>query len=304
MSQAYQPPAYAPNAPNDVPLMYAQVNDPATKMQRLKEVATKYELAGGAIAKLRRLERYDIVVIADDSSSMMNPAHEVSAADPFATPKTRWTELCERIVHIIEIATCLDPDGIDIYFLNGEPAMNVTDPNFAKTLFAVQPSGYTPMTACYKRVLNEKVRGGERPVLIIVATDGEPNRQKKNGTWVKDLDGFRKLLMTRDGENPERCPTTIMACTDSEHEMGWLNNLDDDVPNLDVVDDFQAERGEVLAKQGRGFPFSMGDYMVKTMIGPIDPLYDELDEKKLNKRQLAEYLGEPIPESNDCCIIL
>jgi len=286
----YQPPPFVPTT-----------NAAEDKMSRLKAIAAKYELAGGAVAKLRGLEKYDIIVMADDSSSMMNPAHDIPKNDPFAKAKTRWEELCERITNIIEIATCLDADGIDLYFLNREPAFNVTDPEYAKSLFVIPPNGYTPLSKTYQRILNEKVRGGERPCLIILATDGEPNRQLQNGTWVKDMKGFRSLLTNRDGINPERCPTTIMACTDSEHEIGWLNQLDDTVPSVDVIDDYQAEREEVLARQGRNFHFTQGDYIVKTLIGPIDKIYDELDEKRLNKWQLAEYLGEEIPPPDTCC---
>jgi len=295
------PPAYhgLPMAPQ-----YQTTQTVESKMNRLRKIAEKYELAGGAVAKLRQLEKYDIVVIADDSSSMQNPAHDINKNDPFANIPSRWEELRERIIQMAEIATCLDPDGIDIYFLNGAPAMNVTSVEYIKTLFAISPQGYTPLSACYKKVLDEKVRGGERPCIIIVATDGEPNKQLPNGSWVSDLTGFRDLLMRRDGLQSTRCPTTIMACTDSEHEIGWLNELDDSVPNIDVVDDYQAEKEEILEKQGRGFHFSMGDYIVKTLIGPIDPVYDTLDEKKLNKLQIAEYLGEdPPPESCPCVIL-
>jgi len=50
---------------------------PEEQLEKLKAVAAKYELAGGAIAKLRKLSSYDIVVVADDSGSMRAPAHEV-----------------------------------------------------------------------------------------------------------------------------------------------------------------------------------------------------------------------------------
>lgn len=297
----YHPPAYT--FEEDQTFQKAPTKD--EKLNRLKQIAAKYELAGGAVAKLRQLESYDIVVIADDSSSMMNPAHDVSKDDPFAKIPTRWEELRERITEIVDIATCLDPDGIDIYFLNGKTAENVMNPEIVKSLFAITPHGYTPLSKVYRQVLDDKVRGGERPVLIIVATDGEPNKEGKNGAWSSDLDGFKNLLMTRDGLRSEKCPTCIMACTDSDYEIGWMNELDDKVPNIDVIDDYQAERQEVLGCQGQSFHFSKGDYIVKTLVGPIDPIYDTLDEKKLNKWQLAEYLGQPAPPPDTCpCVLL
>jgi hypothetical protein len=41
--------------------------------------------------------------------------------------------------------------------------------------------------------------------------------------------------------------------------MSYLNNWDRTIPNLDVVDDYKSERKEILACQGKSFPFSFGD---------------------------------------------
>jgi len=49
------------------------------------------------------------------------------------------------------------------------------------------------------------------------------------------------------------------------------------VPRVDVTDDFVTERAEILRSQGRGFPFSFGDYVVKALLGPVDPVFDALD---------------------------
>lgn len=309
------PPAYTAYAvPASAPAAYAphlapaapdnQAMNPADKLQALRLVAEKYELAGGAVSKLRKLEGYDIVFIADDSSSMNNPAHEIPKNDPFANVPTRWQELEQRVLQVMEIACCLDRDGIDLYFLNRPPQFNVHDINFAKSLFVEPPRGYTPLSQAYRRVLKEKLAGQEEKILIIVATDGEPNKQDRRGTWTLDSAGFTELLKTRDGNKPGRCPTTIMACTDSDHEVGWLNALDDTVPCLDVVDDFKEERAEIMAKQGQSFHFTMGDYVVKTLLGSIDPIYDEMDEKKFTRAQLAEYTGRPVEPAPGCCAIL
>lgn len=285
--------------------------DSNLKLENLKRVAMKYELAGGAILKLRKLERYDIVVIADDSSSMNSPAHDPSADNPFQAIPSRWEELKKRVMEIVEIATCLDQDGIDLYFLNRPPVYNVHDNDTAMACFAEPPRGYTPLTQCYQRVLDEKLASAEASVLVVLATDGEPNAMDPNGTWRRDSQRFRQLLQTRGGYRPAKCPTAIMACTDSEAEVGWLNELDDSIQNLDVIDDYRSEREEVLRVQGRRFPFTAGDYVVKTLLGAIDPLYDNLDEKKLSRTQLAEYTGRPISElaeigeggEGSCCVV-
>jgi len=60
--------------------------------------------------------------------------------------------------------------------------------------------------------------------------------------------------------------------------MAYLNNWDRTIPRLDVIDDFCNEKLEILSAQGTNFKFSFGDYIVKSLIGSIDPEMDGLDE--------------------------
>ncbi|MFK0569891.1 hypothetical protein [Endozoicomonas sp.] len=277
----------------------------AERMTRLQGLAQRYELSGGAVCKLRQLEDYDIVIVADDSSSMTSLAHEVPKDNPYAMVPTRWQELCSRVADIVEFATALDKDGIDIYFLNGGKHLNITQPEEARRLFEKTPNGYTPLKKTYQQVISDKLRSPDDKVLILVATDGEPNVLKGN-RWCKDTQGFIDCLTKR--EDPARCPTSIMACTDNKEEIGWLNKLDDSAPYLDVLDDYESEKNEVLTAQKNKISFSKGDYIVKTLLGPIDELYDNLDEKRLTRKQLAEYRGEePPPERrfrlNKCTVL-
>lgn len=264
----------------------------AGRMTRLQELAQRYELSGGAVCKLRQLENYDIAIVADDSSSMKAHAHDVPEDNPFALVPSRWQELCSRVADIVEFATALDKDGIDIYFLNGDKHLNITQPEEARYLFERSPSGYTPLKKTYQQVISDKLGSPDDKVLILVATDGEPNVLKGN-KWYNDTQGFIDCLTKR--EDPARCPTSIMACTDNKKEIGWLNKLDNRAPYLDVLDDYESEKRQVLEAQENKISFSKGDYIVKTLLGPIDELYDNLDGKPLTRRQLAEYRGEEPP---------
>lgn len=38
-----------------------------------------------------------------------------------------------------------------------------------------------------------------------------------------------------------------------------MNNWDKKIPNVDVADDYRAEREEIHKAQGKDFPFSFGD---------------------------------------------
>ena len=79
--------------------------------------------------------------------------------------------------------------------------------------------------------------------------------------------------------------------------MSYLNNWDKTIPNLDVIDDYKSEKKEILACQGKFFPFSFGDvsfptlvifiyamfkYVVKILMGGVDSWFDLLDETRVS----------------------
>jgi hypothetical protein len=45
----------------------------------------------------------------------------------------------------------------------------------------------------------------------------------------------------------------------------------------DIVDDYRSEKAQVIQKNGKDFSFTVGSYIVKSMIGSIDPDLDEID---------------------------
>lgn len=258
--------------------------DPLLKKDSFSLISEELELAGGAIKRLQKLSGYDIVFVLDDSGSMSQVAHVSS--DPSIQPISRWDELRERVKQILRIALCLDKDGVSLYFLNRPDAHNITMLEEVDEHFINPPRGYTPLREAYNRALQGCKT--ETKTLIIIATDGQPN-YKSGGAWYIDTDKFYETIKNR--RSPHMFPTCIMGCTDEEADMEWLNKFDDSCPYLDVVDDYDAELKEVRNVQGYKFPFSKGDYLVKTILGSVDRLYDHLDEKYLNDDEFFAYTG-------------
>ncbi|CAF3790997.1 unnamed protein product [Rotaria sp. Silwood1] len=136
----------------------------------------------------------------------------------------------------------------------------------------------TPIVKILRKILKDKrnqIR--ERKLLILLATDGEPT----DDMGKPRIDELRQCLL-RERIPTERIPVTIIACTDDKNSMSYLNDWDKVIPNLDVVDDYRSEKEEILACQGKSFPFSYGDYVVKILMGGIDSWFDDLDEKKVS----------------------
>ena len=153
----------------------------------------------------------------------------------------------------------------------------VHDVNQLDGYFASGPNGYTPLTSTFNTVLahnQDAIR--ERKLLVMIVTDGEPTDNMGN-VGVQD---FRKALSNRTPI--ERIFVTIVACTDDDESISYLNRWDREIRNLDVVDDFRNEKSEVQKAKGRNYRFSYGDYVVKSLIGAIDPKLDQFDEKAQN----------------------
>ncbi|KAJ3298187.1 hypothetical protein HDU79_000075 [Rhizoclosmatium sp. JEL0117] len=259
------PPAYTSNVAEDA------------RLAAFASLVGRHEISHLMAKKLRRLEAYDIVVIADDSGSMNTPV-TANLASAFAPAPTRWDELKATVSTVTDIAATLDSDGIDVFFLNREPVRNVTGPSAAlDAAFAPRPGGYTPITRVLREVLAEKWlsvnQADRKKLLILIATDGQPTTDSGQ----LDHQALKHVLMYERG-GPGQVPVAFLVCTDDDDEIEYLNEWDNSIRDLDVIDDYHTERKQILGIQGKGFPFSRGDWVCKMLLGAIDPEIDALDE--------------------------
>lgn len=230
----------------------------------LQELLDMYEITLAQTEDLMVLARYDIVFLVDDSSSMNTV--EVTAG----VKQSRWKELRDTVSALVEFAAYFDDDGTDIYFLNRPGVEGVTDPNDERLTrsFASNPNGTTPLTRRFEEVV--KGHKSNKPLLVMMATDGEPDTGSRHF-----VEMARKLLTMKRKE----VRLGVIACTQNDASVEWLNDLDDDPKvgdKIDVCDDYEAEKKEVLATR-RVSQFLVSDYYVKALLGPILAKYDNLD---------------------------
>lgn len=159
----------------------------------------------------------------------------------FSVRSTRWDELKQIVSITVDIGSVLDPDGLDIYFLNRPPLLNVKDASQLLPAFAQPPNGLTPITRVLRQILHAKQNEArERKLLIIIATDGQPTDEF--GTT--DIDALERVLKN-ERKMPERTLIMFCACTDDEQAVGYLNKWDAKIPFVDVCDDYRSEREEI-----------------------------------------------------------
>jgi len=266
MQQASAPPAFVS------PVLLVPSPPPSVaeaRLAKLRALAAQYEIRPDSVSRLRQLEGFAIVMICDDSGSMATPVSE--GGDPYAKRRSRWDELCSTASIVCELGTALTERGVDVHFLNRPPLLNVTSASQMNAAFSfAPPAGFTPLTRALQHVLSsyrEALR--ERKLLIVIATDGQPT----DDAGRTDIPSFLNTLRS----TPATCFVQIMACTDDEESVAYLNEADRDIPRLDVMDDYRSERDEVRKNYGPKYAFSFGDYVVKALLGPVDPTFDRID---------------------------
>lgn len=79
--------------------------------------------------------------------------------------------------------------------------------------------------------------------------------------------------------NADQIYVGVLKCSDNDNETGYLDQMDRQLRNFDVIDDFESERREVQQKQGPNFNYTPGDQVARFLLGPIFPRYDNMDEK-------------------------
>ena len=271
-------PSCPPPSYNTSILSSPQYNpNPLDLENRFRTIVQKYEISHLFAHKLQILKSFKIVFVIDDSGSMNSTLNDSPLNNPNSLMKaTRWDE-CLYFANIsIEIASIFNPQGCDIYFLNRfpSPVKNIIDSSQLVYYFEAKPQGFTPLTHVVRQVLNENQPQvlGERKLLIIIVTDGEPTDH--NGKV--NINQFKQCLLSRH----KNVYTNIVACTDDDTSVSYLNKWDRKMTNLDVIDDYRSEKNEIIKEHGKKFSFTFGDYVVKSLIGSIDPELDNFDESK------------------------
>ncbi len=233
----------------------------------IREISYELDLQKSMAERLRILRDFEIVIVCDDSGSMLTKVD--------GTQRTRWDELCEIVKMVLKIGVMFDSNGVDIHFLNRGSFMNVKDPHTVDKFFQTSPSGFTPLVPVLEDIFTSNLayRGRDKKLLVLVATDGMPTDDDGN-TNIHELE--RTMRYTRQKDTTH---VSFLLCTDDPSCVDYLNEWDRTMDNVDVTDDFQTERAKVLqyAKKSNQ-RFSRGDYVVKALIGAIDPEIDALGE--------------------------
>lgn len=217
---------------------------------------------------------YDIVIFGDDSGSM-------GTEEPKEDNLSRW-EILKQVVKTIGFwSSLMDADGVVVRFINSAVEGNgISNSAEIDNIFrTVRPSGGTPLGEQLDQKIIRKIvvpviqsQEIQRPVLVLNITDGVPSNSNTVKQTILNCRNF--CASTKYGENAvafsfaqigsDRTATEYLGQLDTDPQVGHL---------IDCTSEFSIEKEEC----GAGFTEAV--WVVKLMIGAVDPAYDSADEQ-------------------------
>lgn len=223
---------------------------------------------------LVRLALYDIVIFADDSGSMS-----------FEENGERIEDLKLIINRTAFISAMFDDDGIQVRFMNSDiKGDGLKDERGVLNLISqVHFRGLTPLgTSLYQKVIEPmvlrpaKYNQLRKPVLVIVITDGQPAGEPPNTVTNVIIQAKEELSRTAYG--PGSIAFQFAQVGNDIKARDFLAELDTHPKvgkMIDCTSNFEVEQDEMLKK---GVNLDPQTWLVKMLLGAIDPSYDEKDE--------------------------
>lgn len=273
-------------------------------IQMINHFQEKYEVRPDYIERLKEVMGVKVAIIVDNSSSM-----NTIISTPH--PHTRMNECLDVVKKSIGIVNCISPFGADIYFMNGDPStrilMNVTSgEQFEQMLLPHHrnPFGYTPTLDTFIDVLKaNRTFIDENGLLVILITDGVPVDNYGNERKLEFKNFMKNVLPTFEVKNKINNPgfagkiyTSIVGCTDDDSVVSYLEEIDELSPRIDYTDDYETKANTIRKIQGRSYRYGVGDWILSFILGPLDPYFDSLNERRVSSTYKKQ--------KDDCCCII
>lgn len=223
---------------------------------------------------LATLALYDIVIFADDSGSMI-----------FEENGERINDLKVIMARVAEVATLFDEDGIVVRFMNGHVEGNgIRDALTANNLIQqVQFTGMTPLgSSLDSKVIRPFLGGGisnrslQKPILVITITDGEPTGEPQN--TVANVIKNAKNMCASSIYGPGAIAFEFAQVGKDTKAQAFLGRLDTDPEIGKMIDATSYYELEAEEYMRRGVNLTPELWLVKLMVGAVDPTYDEQDQ--------------------------
>ena len=250
---------------------------------KVQQICQQWRLPLEVGRDLARLGLYDIILYVDDSGSMQ-----------FEENGERIDDLKLILSRVVQAATLFDDDGISLRFMNTmmPPGMgdNIgSEQQINDIMKNVKFAGLTPMGRELRKkvvdgVVLQSARSGQmsKPVLVITVTDGSPAADEPNDHAVFDTIRYAVQEVQKATGSPHGIAFQFAQVGNDTKARAFLGKLDTDPTVGDMVDctsNFEQEQQEML-QQTPPVDLTPDLWVIKLLLGSIDPSYDSKDEER------------------------
>jgi hypothetical protein len=235
-------------------------------------LARQWQCSREIVLDFSCLALYDIAIFADDSGSMA-----------FEESGERIDDLKLIVSRVAQVASLFDRDGITVRFINSnKEGDGLRTPADIEALFQGLPfNGGTQLgTQLNQKLLQpfvaQRLQNGSfaKPVLVIVITDGEPSGEPRE-TTSRVIQGV--LSMTQRAGVPGGVVFEFAQVGTDARAQAFLSQLDNDASIGGIVDATSGYEFEAAEFARKGVQLTPDLWMLKLMVGAVDPSYDEQD---------------------------
>ncbi|ATZ58561.1 hypothetical protein BCIN_16g03080 [Botrytis cinerea B05.10] len=257
--------------------------------QKIDQLCQTWNVPKELGADIVKLALFDIILFVDDSGSMI-----------FQENGSRIDDMKLVLGRAAYAGSLFDADGIEVRFINSDVQGNHirSEPEVEELVKRVQFKGLTPLGAQLRNKVVEplimsKVRSNslQKPVLVIVITDGQPDNQDDVFQLVKNSSA--ELARTPYGK--QAISYQFAQVGNDKQATEFLKKLDDDRTIGDLIDctsNFEAEQDE-MARTNPGTDLTPDLWLLKLLVGAIDSSYDTKDEQGSRPPPPAGQYGQP-----------
>ena len=292
-----------PNPAEAFPPSTQKVEGLGERQEAILRATAELEIPVGLVNRFAGLREYHLDIIVDDSGSMSAQDTGLSYSSGGWPQLSRMEELKNRLRAMSRLLSLVADKGISFRKLSnydhpecisGNQSPESIELQLRQAIDQLYPSSSTPLNSAVRRSFEEAQQKG-RQTIAYVFTDGEPT---DNALFETPEQSFKNTIQTiREQARPEFYPIALMACTDKEECIRWMNELDVRVRNVQVMDDYFSEKKEVYDHHGGFLPYTLGMYITAGLLGPIDQVLDNLDESRIyEKWQVEDLMGYAISQ--------
>ena len=263
---------------------------------KVNQICQQWKIPTEVGRDLARLGLYDIILYVDDSGSMQ-----------FEEGGERIDDLKLILNRVVQASTLFDDDGISIRFMNTVLPEGMGDnvrseQQINQIMSSVKFAGLTPMG----RELRKKVIDGivlrdarlgrlNKPVLVIAVTDGQPAGDEPSATAVFETIRYAVSEVGRATGSNGGISFQFAQVGNDTKAREFLGKLDSDpmVGNMvDCTSNYEQEQQEML-NQNPPVDLTPELWLIKLLLGSIDPSYDSKDEQRSYRPSGPQHGGPP-----------